>query len=142
MEIPAENIRWLSKVAMEIYSCREEKDLAEVLSASVHQHFRSSISQVEEWAFDLSTYVCPILLGNITLPPEYLIAIHDSPIAVETVSYLPQKTMRLSDLTRPAELERTVFYNHIMRKLDFHDQLIGTFYGTPGTEWAFRLMMT
>jgi len=137
MNLARDDLRWLSETALELYACTDEVALRARLLPAVHHRFRAFCSQIEETTADLSSYVNHAVIGDVRLPPEYLAALQDSPIARRVAEVFPEETLHLAQLVSDPALERTSFFQAVLRPNELSDQLIGAIHPRARALWAF-----
>lgn len=137
MNLLRDYLRWLSELALDLYACADEASLRARMLPAIHQRFRAMCSQIEEATADLSSYMNHAVLGEVRLPPEYLAALQDSPIARRVAEVFPEETLHLGQLVSNPTLERTSFFQAVLRPNALIDQLIGAIHPRPSALWAF-----
>lgn len=137
MNLARDDLRWLSETSLDLYACTDEPSLRARLLPAVHLRFRALCSQIEEATADLSSYVNHAVLGKLSLPPEHLAALEDSPIARRMAEVFPEETLHLGQFVSRPELERTSFYQALLRPNELKDQLIASVHPRRHALWTF-----
>jgi DNA-binding CsgD family transcriptional regulator len=123
MIFSANELRWLSRSAFNLYSAKSVPELVEATASAIKERFRLVAFTCEEAGRGISSYVAHAMYLEVALPRDYPVYFHDHPLQESIWADNNLGLLQMRQQVSLSKWRKTDHYNGIAKPVGFTDQI-------------------